>query len=223
MPLALFDLDNTLVDRQAAYRRWARQFVRREGLPDGAEEYLCQLDDDGFADRGAVFGAVRQRYGLEAPTEDLIAAYRVAYPGFFEPDPAVNEALGRLRHGGWRIGVITNGPPSQRHKMERAGLLELIDGWCISDEEGVAKPDRRIFDEAVLRCRAPGESVPGTVWMVGDAAETDVVGGVGAGFRTIWMHRKRTWNRTDLHPDEVAASIPDAVGHILAAEAGQTS
>ncbi len=217
-PLALFDLDNTLVDRQAAFRRWARQFVADRGLEEEAVESLCEFDDDGFASRERVFDAARTQYDLPESTELLIAEYRVSYVTHFAPDPEVNQAIGRLRAYGWRTGVVTNGPPSQRDKLTRTGLIELIDGYCISEEFGVAKPDRRIFEEAIRRCADPdaaSDAASDTVWMVGDTPIPDIAGGRGAGLRTIWLHRGRDWEPTEYRPDAVAATVRDAVEHLL--------
>src|SRR5580698_7657056 len=47
-PLALFDLDNTLVDRQATYRRWAVSFAGTRDLDEEAIDWLCEVDNDGF-------------------------------------------------------------------------------------------------------------------------------------------------------------------------------
>jgi len=213
--LALFDLDNTLVDRQAAFLGWARRFVADRGLDNRAVDFLCELDDDGSAPRERVFDAARTRYDLLESTATLIAEYRASYPAFFEPDRAVNEALDLLRAQGWLTGVVTNGPPSQLEKLVRAGLIERIDGYCISDEFGVAKPDRRIFEETVDRCMKPG-TAPATVWMVGDSPMADIAGGRGAGLRTIWLHRGRNWEPSGYRPDAVADDIRDAVEHIVA-------
>jgi putative hydrolase of the HAD superfamily len=210
IPLALFDLDNTLVDRQAAFERWARGFVAEFGLPGDAVAYLIDVDEDGFATREQVFEAARARYALPDPVDALIAAYRETYLEFFEPDPPVGEALEKLRHQGWRVGIVTNGPPTQRLKVERSGLADLVDATCISDVVGVAKPDRRIFEEAVRRCVTSPSQV-GTVWMVGDSATPDIAGGAGAGLATIWMHRGRDWERSDYRPDATAATIAEAV------------
>jgi len=216
-PLALFDLDNTLVDRKTAFRRWATRFVVDRSLGDGALEYLIEADGDGFATRQAVFDAMRARYGLVDTTADLIEGYRASYLDFFEPDPSVGTALRSLRSRGWRVGVVTNGPPTQREKLERAGLLELLDGVCISDELGVAKPDRRIFEEALRRCGEPG-SPPADSWMVGDTAIPDIAGGHGAGMRTIWMHRGRSWDLYEFRPDRSVGSIAEAVAWMVAEE-----
>ena len=57
MPLALFDLDNTLLDREAAFARWADGFCRAHGLPAGAHARLVEADEDGFRDRADLFAA----------------------------------------------------------------------------------------------------------------------------------------------------------------------
>ena len=44
MPLALFDLDDTLVDRGRAFQAWAEEFVIRQGLDDAALTFLYAID-----------------------------------------------------------------------------------------------------------------------------------------------------------------------------------
>ncbi|GLX10425.1 hypothetical protein [Microbispora sp. NBRC 16548] len=46
---ALFDLDNTLADRDEAFRRWAEEFADVHGLGDEAVERLVALDEHGYA------------------------------------------------------------------------------------------------------------------------------------------------------------------------------
>jgi HAD superfamily hydrolase (TIGR01549 family) len=213
----LFDLDNTLIDRQAAYERWARSFAASRGLHAEAVRVLRYADEDGFATREAVFETARRSLGLSESVEALITDYRREYPTYFEPDPAVIRTLERLRAKGFRVGVVTNGPASQREKLDRAGLRTLIDGICISEEYGVEKPDARIFAEVIRRCcghRDPN----GIGWMVGDSAESDVAGGCNSGLRTIWISRGRTWKESGLSPDLIASDVVDAVGLILSAQ-----
>lgn len=212
--MALFDLDNTLVDRQAAFERWARRFARSRQLDEGAVELLRRIDGDGFAPRSSVFEALGRQYELPATVEELVADYRLTYLREYRPDPAVQEALTRLRGAGWRIGLVTNGPPTQREKLARAGLADLIDEVCISDELGVAKPDRRIFETALARL---GVAAEGAAWMIGDAAVPDIGGGRAAGLATAWVHRGRRWQERSFRPDVVVAGCVEAVDLLLSA------
>jgi len=210
--LVLFDLDNTLVDRTAAYRRWAEWFCAARSLPEDAVEWFCAADADGFAQRAEVFGAARDRFGLAQAVADLAADYRQEYPAFFVPDPDVTEALGSLRTQGWRIGVVTNGPAFQHEKLARAGLDVLVDSCCVSEEVGAAKPAPAIFEAAIAGCGGlDGEQGV----MVGDAPVADIGGGHAVGLRTVWIDRGRAWDLDAFVPDAVAGSVPAAVALLL--------
>lgn len=207
--VVLFDLDNTLADREAAFRRWAEWFVAHHQLDGSVVEWLCASDGDGFVARDELFASVRDRYGIDVAVDDLVAGYRADYPTFFEPAPDVVAGLTALRAEGWKIGIVTNGPPSQESKIASLGLGDLVDGVCVSELVGVEKPDRRIFELTAERCGARLEG-----WMVGDSPAADVAGGRAAGLRTAWLHRGRTWDRAGFAPDVVVADIADAVAVI---------
>ena len=210
--VVLFDLDNTLIDREHAFRQWARRFLGTRGLETAEMSWLVSVDADGKASRPAFFGAVKARYGLPESEESLVADYQEEAPGFYRPEPAVLAALQALRLAHWRVAVITNGPASQEEKIRSAGLDSVLDAWCISGIEGVAKPHRMIFEEAARRA---GGRLEG--WMVGDTPEIDISGGVAAGLRTIWMARGRTWDVSEYTPDFAANDIVEATSHILGA------
>lgn len=209
--MALFDLDNTLVDR-SAFRRWAHGFVRERDLEDWAVDYLCLLDDDGLAPRVTVFRGARDRFSLASSVDELILHYRQTYPLFHRPDPNVLLALGSLRAAGWRVGIVTNGPPSQIDKIERSGLRPYIDAWAISDDVGYAKPDPRLFMETIRRC---GGDASSPTWMIGDTAATDIDGGRRAGCRTIWLRHGREWDIRGYTPDAVVDTVADAIRVVL--------
>jgi putative hydrolase of the HAD superfamily len=212
--IVLFDLDNTLLDRQSAYARWARSFSESHGLGADAVDLLCEVDNDGFATRHDVFDAARRQLHLSVSIEDLITEYRKDYTELIQPDGAVIRALKRLRSHHFRIGIVTNGPGTQNEKIDRAGLRPLIDGCCISEEFGVEKPDVRIFHEAIRRCDA-NEVPAGAGWMVGDSAAYDIAGGSGAGLRTVWLARGRAWTEREFLPDVIASDLTAAVEQIL--------
>ncbi|MFZ0664115.1 MAG: HAD-IA family hydrolase [Acidimicrobiales bacterium] len=212
-PLALFDLDNTLVDRVATFKRWAVSFSDQRGLDPEAVVWLCEADGDGFTNRRDIFVGARDRFGLRDSADDLVSAYWNEYVSFYRPDPAVINAITRLREAGWKTAVITNGPPTQHEKVSRSGLLGLFDAYCVSEEIGAQKPDIRIFTEAFRRCGY----VQGDVgWMIGDTAEPDIGGGISAGLKTIWIHRGREWSVDRYRPDAQAGTIEEAVDILLA-------
>jgi putative hydrolase of the HAD superfamily len=214
MSIALFDLDHTLYDREWTFRRWAATFVAAQPDPASEVEWLCEVDGDGLTDRADVWTQVRRRYGLETPMEELDARYRREYLDTIEQDPSVIRALGLLRDAGWRIGVITNGPtPHQANKAERLGLLSLVNAFCASAEVGFAKPDPRIFQEAIRRCGGPGTDT----WMVGDSPLSDICGAQALAIRTVWIHRGRDWDPDHgPSPDHVVGTIPEAVDLLMA-------
>lgn len=122
------------------------------------------------------------------------------------PDEVV-ERLRVLRAIGWKLAVVTNGAADvQTQKIDRLGVLPLLDACCISGELGVRKPDPRVFEIAAARC---GESLD-DAWMIGDG-EADIVGAHGAGARSVWLHRGRTWPRSDLRPDHIADGLREAL------------
>jgi HAD superfamily hydrolase (TIGR01549 family) len=218
--LALFDLDNTLIDRQLAYERWVSAFTANRGLGADAVQVLFQADEDGFASRQDVFETARRKLGLAESVQELIAGYRTDYPKFFQPDHTVLQALQRLHEHGFRIGVVTNGPTSQREKLERSGLSKLLDGVCISEECGIEKPDTRIFVEAIRRC-CGARDFGGIGWMIGDSPYHDIAGGKATGLQTVWLSRGRTWTETDFVPDFATSNVCEAIELILSRSSGQ--
>jgi HAD superfamily hydrolase (TIGR01509 family) len=207
--LALFDLDNTLVDRTGAFRRWAVEFVTEHALPSDALDWLMAADNDGLATRDEVFSGARRAFGLSESVDELEAAYRRSYPRQFAPDPAVLAALDGLRAAGWRVVVVTNGPSSQIEKIRRCGLDTVVDGWCISDEVGVEKPGAAIFHAA-----ASLAALPLAGYMVGDQTETDILGGKQVGLTTVLLARGRTFASEATVPDVIVEDVLAAIAHI---------
>jgi putative hydrolase of the HAD superfamily len=211
--LALFDLDNTLVDRTAVFRAWAHDFIAARHLPPDALAVMEAADGDGAVWREAFFADVAPQLGLTEPVDELVAAYRRDYHRYYRPDPRVTDAVTALRDAGWATGIVTNGPPTQVDKVALVGLADRFDAVVVSEVEGVRKPDPAIFRLAAARVGRPLDGG----WMVGDHPENDVVGGHMAGLRTAWVHRDRPWDRTLPAPDVVVDDVPGAVAAILAA------
>ncbi|MEU7916441.1 HAD family hydrolase [Microbispora bryophytorum] len=206
--LALFDLDNTLVDLDAAFRAWVAEFVDEHGLGRGAINWLIALDQAGYPHREVFFAKVQDHFALPAPVEELWGRYRKRMPYLVHCRPEVLEALTRLRASGWKVAIVTNGTAdNQLGKIRQTGLAKAVDAYALSGSEGVRKPDRELFEIAAQRC---GMTLADGGWIVGDNLVADIGGGRDAGLRTIWVDRG-TWPDHEHDADHVVADVLQAM------------
>ncbi|WP_432976081.1 HAD family hydrolase [Dactylosporangium sp. CA-233914] len=214
MALAIFDLDNTLIDREAAFRRWAETFVSAHNLPGEALPWLVEADGDGYTPRAQFLAAVAARYGVDKPAGD----FRAELVDAIDLDPRVPALLDALRRSGWKVAIATNGTTAQQHaKLRRTGLIDHVDAVAVSEEVGAPKPDARMYEAAANRCSM---TLTESAWMIGDCPARDMSGARSAGLRTIWLHRGRTWDRRSPSPDAEIAHITEAFAILSAAEPG---
>lgn len=83
----------------------------------------------------------------------------------------------------YQIGVIANQSLGTAERLEQKGILKYIDLVIASAEEGVAKPDRKIFEIALSRANClPEEAI-----MVGDRIDNDIIPAKQMGMKTIWI------------------------------------
>ncbi|MEU9074979.1 HAD family hydrolase [Kitasatospora sp. NPDC004745] len=219
MPLLLFDLDNTLLPRDAAFRAWAQDFLSERDLPPGDVDWFVTLDGGGYVPRSTVLSAVRRRYGLDVSAEFLLAHYRRGINSHIHCPSGHIDALRTARAAGWTLGIVSNGGTRpQLEKIRRTGLGPMVDGWVISEEADCVKPDPLIFEIAAQRCGvAPTGDWASHSWMVGDHAPADIAGAELTGLRSVWLHHGRPWAETGYRPTLKAAGLPEAVGQVLAA------
>jgi FMN phosphatase YigB (HAD superfamily) len=208
--LALFDLDNTLLDRESAFSRWAEAFISEHGLPEGAWPFIVSADQDGMTPKQIFFDQVRSKFGIPPDVQELLARYYVDYPACYMAEPETVRAIRKLRGRGWRVGIVTNGGPAQLAKLEATNLIGEFDAICVSEMVGAKKPDPAIFQMAADLCQRPLKG-----WMTGDSVCADMAGGRGVGLRTIWIARGREWASSDPAPDAVVLTVPQAIKVIL--------
>ena len=97
--------------------------------------------------------------------------------------------------GRYKIGIIANQSLGTKTRLEQHGILQYIDLVIASAEEGVAKPDKRIFELALNRSNCkPGDAV-----MIGDRIDNDIVPAKRMGMHTIWIKQGygQYWDITD--------------------------
>lgn len=129
--------------------------------------------------------------------EDLHAIHRVSNLWEVVP-PEVPAALSELR-GRYRMSVISNANGTVREKLRRVGLLEFFETVIDSHEEGIEKPDPRIFHAALKRT---GAKVEQSLY-IGDMYHIDVTGARAAGMEVVLL------DPGNLHHDKPVRRIPD--------------
>lgn len=203
----LFDLDNTLLDRSATFLRVAEAFylehlsATKSVTQEDAVTQMVQWDEDGYADRAAM----HMRWIREWPETglDLLSVtrwYRDAMARHVEPDEEVNAFLASLNERGLPWGIVTNGSSNQHVKCQAAGLTQLAPFIIVSEESGYAKPDPRIFRDAL---QALGLSNPAQVMFVGDNPHADIEGAKRFGMQTAWVRRGRQYPDGLERPDHI--------------------
>jgi HAD superfamily hydrolase (TIGR01549 family) len=186
------------------------------GLGDRDLTFMVMADAHHAGPRDGFFAMICETFGLTDDPGVLWQQYRRRMPELVSCRGEDLDALRRLRVHGWRIGIVSNGmADNQLAKIRNTGLIRLVDGWAISTEIGVRKPDPEIFRLAAVRCGVDPEAGG---WVVGDSLVLDVAGGRTAGFRTIWLQpqrRPRSWLFVGPAPDLVVDTVTHAVDTLL--------
>ena len=125
--------------------------------------------------------------------------------------PAVSRRTLRvLRDGGWRLGVLTNGPRSiQARKVAALGLEPHVDVVVYASTVGTTggKPDPETFAHVARQLSVPASR---TVF-VGDDERCDVEGARGAGMIPV---RCVAWTRAD--QPTAARAVVERLGRVPA-------
>lgn len=177
-PLAVFDIDGTLVDSRASIHRAACEAARNIGLPEPDYDRVRQIVGLSLEKAMAVLEP-----GLDAPTLDrFIAGFRGSFQrmyaeGHEEPlyDGAMDH-LRRLRRDGWRLALATGqNRRGVARNLARQGWADLfLSSHCA--EDGPGKPDPAMLHAAMAAC----DACPATTVMIGDTAH-DAAMAVSAG------------------------------------------
>ncbi|WP_295839640.1 HAD family hydrolase [uncultured Microbacterium sp.] len=209
----LFDLDNTLLDHEAAAKQafisWAAEMAIDPNSTNMQHWSAAERKFPPTPQRGVTMSttrAYRMQEFLSAATdgpptaehEELIAHYGRYLEHYERSWNLYRDVLGsvaRLRRQ-FRIGLLTNGASElQRRKLEKTGLDTLFDAIVVSEEIECAKPAADAFAIACRLLRLD----PRTVLYVGDDSRIDIDGAIGAGLQAELIERQGTGGDTVLH------------------------
>ncbi|SCX09578.1 putative hydrolase of the HAD superfamily [Ruminococcaceae bacterium P7] len=165
-----FDIGSTLVDESIAYRNRIEKTIANTDI--SYDEFFQRMVEISKHNQNA-YNKVLEEYGLKkAPWK---SNDEFVYP---EAEICLCELNKR-----YRIGVIANQNLGSKERLDKFGLLKYIDLVIASAEEGVAKPDLRIFEIALDRSNCkPEEAI-----MVGDRLDNDIIPANKIGMTSVWI------------------------------------
>lgn len=168
-----FDVGSTLVDETECYNHRIR---------DAIAETDITFED--FNEKLLYFSKQNLKGDIEA-----LRYFRLAKTPWHHEDEKPYKDAGNvlkiLCEKGYRIVVIANQSTGTEKRLESYGLMKYIQLVVASAEEGVTKPDKRIFDIALKRAGcSPSEAV-----MIGDRVDNDIIPAKEMGTMTIWVRQ----------------------------------
>lgn len=204
----IFDLDGTLVDTQAVWRRAFTEVldVACERYPQlgelGSPKYLHddvfqpialtrQAELGGEWDDALLLEAFRRFLAQCAePDEPLAVQMDALYAQKrvigFELFPETRSTLDALTER-FQLAMITNGPgENQRSRLAPLGLDGYFESIAVSGEFGIRKPDPAIFNHVLEAIDVPAASAV----YIGDSYTADVGGAKGSGLAAVWLNRE---------------------------------
>lgn len=176
-----FDVGSTLVDESKVYEYRMKTVAQLAGV---TYEYVYNTAMEFYKQNKKGDLETMKLLNIEKPK------WKFEYEVLYKDAEACLESL-RDRY---KIGVVANQSLGIADRLERFGILKYIDLVVASAEEGVAKPDRKIFEIALNRagCR-PEQAI-----MIGDRIDNDIVPAKKLGMKTIWVKQGfgKYWNIT---------------------------
>jgi putative hydrolase of the HAD superfamily len=211
----LFDLDNTLADRDTALvtiahalHAW-RPEIAAEVSVDEFVPLLVEMDDQGKAGRDLLLKRVLNRWAaIEVGHAGMLDWFATVYGPSFPQDPRVIDFLTTVTRAGMPWGIVTNGSVRQHETTAALGLEEICPCITVSDKVGFRKPGPTIFTKA-LECL--GLEVGTDILFVGDDPTADIEGAQTLGLATAWVRRQRPWTDPYFEPDHQIDHVADLI------------
>lgn len=216
-----FDIDDTLYDT-SGFARLARKAALNvmidAGLPlsnDEAYKLLREIITEYGSNYDKHFNILTKRvFGEEKPL--LIALGMITYHNvkfaLLRLFPQTTRTLIYLKKQGYDLGVISNGITiKQWEKLIRLDLHHFFDHVITSEEAGVEKPDKKIFEVAMEKMGADAEESV----MIGNKFSEDIIGALNSGISAILVNSQlEEEDKEYLKKNNIKIDVIPNIGHL---------
>jgi putative hydrolase of the HAD superfamily len=193
----IFDLDNTILDRTKTFLNFSNKLIDEYFIDlSGKEqqriiEQIIVTDQDGYKEKKQMFIELLEilPWNNKPTVEELLEFYTLEY---VSSAILMEDALEILQFfkTKYKIGLITNGKIIiQYGKLDKLNLREYFDTIVVSEEAGIKKPNKDIFEIASKNLNLRSEDCI----YIGDHPVNDIDGADKAGMKTIWIKVNQPW------------------------------
>jgi putative hydrolase of the HAD superfamily len=217
---ALFDLDDTLVDRKSVYDDVYRVLYDRHEAIHGqtswedAIDFIWTLSPYNATSPREAFVEIQKRWpGVTGDPESHHQFYFTQMLKVMKMLPSAMNFVDWMNESGINWGVVTNGDQIQLQKVETTGLNGRVPFVLASKLFGVDKPAPEVFMEEVRLLDVP-DIQPKEILFVGDNPYTDIAGAHGVRMKTAWIRMGRKFPDDAPHPDFIVDHVEELKVHL---------
>lgn len=133
-------------------------------------------------------------------------AYRAATRYRLQPYPGVEETLQQL-HPRYHLAIVSDGQSAYgAPELHAVGLAGYFDPVIVSGDFGYRKPDRRLFESALIAMKLD----PAEVVFVGNDMYRDVHGAQKFGMKTVFFKSNQGLQKKEgVNPDYIIYHFPE--------------
>lgn len=166
-----FDLGSTLIDESECAEYRIRELLKQSNAP--SREVLERRMREYALQNRLPYKDTAREFGLET----------IKWPHHLEKIyECVPEILEKLQKK-YKLGIIANQGLGTEKRLIEYGIRHYFDLIISSAEEGVSKPDLKIFELSLKKAGCPPEES----CMIGDRLDNDIDPASMAGMSTIWV------------------------------------
>ena len=189
----IFDLDETLVNRWATMELFLKEQHSRFDLDSlidkdtfARENLIAQ--NNGYTEKTVAYRKVCEAYSLDLGLPEKL--YDDYINNYGQNAVAMKGALKLLEslQDKYTLAMVTNGKTScQNKKIDSLGIRKYFKTIKISQTEGIAKPDLRIFDLCLKDLGLDARECA----FIGDHPVNDIASARKVGMKGIWVKNDR--------------------------------
>ena len=182
------DIDNTILDFDAAAEESMKECFRRAGLVYKPEMLSV--------------------FHEEADGVEMEKNFRIFLNHSAVPVKGVYEILEYL-FPKYRLCAASNGPYDQQiTRLKKADMLKYFEQCFVSEKIGDDKPGKDFFDGCFAQL--PGIR-PEETMIIGDSLTADIAGGKAYGLKTCWFNKNKqqTEPKSDGKPDYIIMDLSE--------------